>query len=64
MRDPPRVHRYALPCTAFVQRSTLASAVALQNVACVANGLCTLSLSTDGNDTSRGTNGLPIFQLQ
>lgn len=50
--------------TTFVTDKTLASAVAVQNVACVANGSCTLSLSTDGNETSLGTNGLPIFQLQ
>ena len=32
-------------------------------MACVANGSCTLTISTDGNETSLGTNGLPIFQL-
>nr|WP_315463481.1 hypothetical protein [uncultured Rhodoferax sp.] len=29
----------------------------------VASGPCTWGLSTDGNETSLGTNGLPIFQL-
>lgn len=53
-----------LATTTFVTDSTLASSVAVQNVACVANGPCTLTLSTDGNETSLGTNGLPIFQLR
>jgi hypothetical protein len=47
-----------------VTDSALASSVAVQNVACVANGPCTLTLSTDGNETSLGTNGRPIFQLR
>lgn len=33
------------------------------NLSCVATVACTLSISTDGAETSLGTDGQPIFQL-
>lgn len=48
----------------FTANSTLAGAAVVQNVACVANGPCTLAISTDGTETSLGTGGQPIFQLR
>lgn len=47
----------------YTANSTLFRATVVDSAACVANGPCVLSISADGNETSLGNDGRPIFEL-